>query len=106
MLVPAANTNFRGRTGSSERLLPVRSIAVVPALKSSMMSGYVPAFAIRVLLASTSLIRRVGVLAAVKVAVLVGAAETGVPIDNAVMVRANAPLKVRKCGIIKWMRTE
>src|SRR6187455_1837089 len=87
MVVPLGKTYFRGNSGSSVRLLPLRSAGAVPALCSSMMSGKVEPLAIRVLVARTSLIRRFGVLLAVTVALLVGTARAAAPANMSEMKR-------------------
>src|SRR5688500_16053374 len=82
MLVPLGKIYFRGTAGSSVRLFPLKSTGAAPALWSSMMSGKVVPFAINVLAARTSLIRRFGVLVAVNVGELVGTAETGTTVSS------------------------
>src|SRR5688572_33226107 len=82
MLVPLGKIYFRGNAGSSVRLFPLKSTGAAPALWSSMMSGKVVPFAINVLVARTSLIRRLGVLVAVKVGELVGTAATGITVSS------------------------
>src|SRR4030095_3981751 len=96
MLVPLGKTYFRGSSGSSVRLLPLRSAGAVPELCSSMMSGKVEPLAILVLEAITSLIRRLGVLLAVTVAVLVGTARTAAPVSSAAVIRARVLFERRR----------
>src|SRR5687768_4046433 len=96
MFVPLGKTYFRGNVGSSVRLFALKSTGAAPALCSSMMSGKVVPFAMRVFVARTSLIRRLGVLVAVNVAVLVGTAEAEVTRSGSAARSCKRVLVIRK----------